>query len=300
MEWSTRTSFFPLLSGYPAWVHCLHTPPSSSAPHLLAPLLRFLEIVQHAPPARLLPLHLFPDCGEEIVGRYILREGGGGEGGEEGGGDHNGAADGGEEGGQEGGGEDESKLFDFSDFPTLSTARLVLREVLLSDTNDVFSFRGDYMVTQHNCGAAYSLEQVQNLIQSQQRQYADKVAIRWGLTLRENVDEVTGGAAVGMVGFNYWDRTDRRASIGLELRQSLWGRGIMPEALGAVLSFGFKEMGLNRIEAAASEHNTQCISMLKKLGFVLEGVQREQFYEHGQYHDLVQMALLKREWQPCV
>ena len=101
---------------------------------------------------------------------------------------------------------------------------------------------------------------------------------------------------VGMVGFNYWNRTDHRGSIGLELLRSLWGNGYMQESLTAVLSFGFNEMHLNRIEAAVSAHNDRSLKMLTKIGFVQEGLQREQYYEDGSYHDLILLAILKREW----
>ena len=55
-------------------------------------------------------------------------------------------------------------------------------------------------------------------------------------------------------------------------------------------------MGLHRIEADASIYNTASIALLESLGFVREGVQRDQYYEDEQYHDLVLMALLKPQW----
>jgi [ribosomal protein S5]-alanine N-acetyltransferase len=190
---------------------------------------------------------------------------------------------------------DSSALFDFAGFPELCTDRLVLREVTLEHAEDVFGFRGDYEVTKYNCGDAYvSAEQVKKLISSQIEDFAGKLSVRWGISLRQEGSRT--GPVMGMVGFNYWDRTDHRASIGLELHQSLWGQGIMTEALEAVLRFMFERMGLNRVEASASVYNDKCIVMLKKMGFVQEGLQREQYYEKGEYHDLVLMALLRRDW----
>jgi len=182
-------------------------------------------------------------------------------------------------------------MFDFTVFPILKTDRLILREMQLKDTDAIFAIRGDYEVTQYNIGTAYtSKSQASDLISAMQDEYAKKSALRWGIT-RKNDDTV-----IGMVGFNYWNRSDHRASIGFDLAQAHWRQGFMREAVTAILQFGFSEMGLHRIEADASIYNTASIALLESLGFVREGVQRDQYYEDEQYHDLVLMALLKPQW----
>lgn len=184
-------------------------------------------------------------------------------------------------------------LFNFEAFPILQTDRLRLRYITQTDVDDIFAIRGDYQVTKYNSGDVYTtVSQAEKLIADMQREYADQRAIRWGITLPPD-DQV-----VGMVGYNYWDRTDHRGSIGFDLRQSQWRKGIMSEAVEAIIRFGYTKMGLNRIEADASIYNVASITLLQKMGFLQEGVQREQYYEDGTYHDLVLFALLKREWQP--
>ncbi|CAE7486379.1 yoaA, partial [Symbiodinium microadriaticum] len=236
LDWAITTHFFPLLSGYPAWVHCLASPEHTSSGALVSPLLLFLEAMERSPP-RLLPKHLFSSSSDEVILKYTKR-------------DDTTAAVPVELG---------NVSFDFSSFPALCTPRLMLREVQVSDAQDVFGFRGDYEVTKYNCGDAYAtIAQVEGLILSQVEQFEKMQAIRWGISQLDHSGE-GWGPVMGMVGYNYWDRTDRRASIGLELHQFLWGKGIMTEALLAVLRFGFDQMGLNRIEAAASEYNGKCI-----------------------------------------
>lgn len=181
--------------------------------------------------------------------------------------------------------------FDFSLFPFLETMRLTLRQLSRLDNQAVYEIRNDYQVTKYNTGDAYTkLEQAQELIQNIRTEYVEKKTVRWGITLKPD-DKV-----IGMVGFNYWDRVDHRASIGFDLRQDHWRKGIMSEAVREVIRFGFENMGLNRIEADASIYNVGSITLLQKIGFMQEGVQREQYYEDGNYHDLVLFALLKREW----
>lgn len=186
-----------------------------------------------------------------------------------------------------------SGRFDFSAFPVLHTRRLRLRQLVEADAAAVMTFRGDYEVTRYNIGAAYTdIEQAHGMIVGVQADYDAHYTLRWGLALPET-DQI-----IGQIGYNHWDRHDERASIGFDLARAYWRRGLMSEALHAVIQFGFSDMGLNRIEADASALNVASQALLLKVGFVLEGRQREQYVEDGAYHDLLLFGLLKREYQP--
>ena len=187
--------------------------------------------------------------------------------------------------------------FDFSVFPTLTSPRLVLREIISTDAPGIFAIRGDFEVTRLNIGAAYpDLARAEELIAGMTGKYHEQKELRWGITLKP---EAGGeGTVIGMCGFNYWNRTDRRGSIGFDLARAYWRRGIMREALEAILDFGFSRMDLNRIEADASTENTASIALLERLGFQREGTQRDQYFEEGAFHDLALFALLRREWSP--
>jgi ribosomal-protein-alanine N-acetyltransferase len=182
-------------------------------------------------------------------------------------------------------------VFDFSQFPILETSRLRLREIVDEDCNAIFAIRGDYQVTKYNIGEAYTdIEQVIALIQIMTRLYEEQEEIRWGITLKPD------DTVIGMCGFNYWHRVDKRASVGFDLNRKFWRRGIMREALEAVLDFGFEQMQVNRIEADASSENQASLKLLQSLNFQQEGIQREQYFEAGRFYDLVLFGLLRREW----
>jgi ribosomal-protein-alanine N-acetyltransferase len=117
-----------------------------------------------------------------------------------------------------------------------------------------------------------------------------KDEIRWGIT-RRGEDIV-----IGMVGYNFWARADNRAAVGYDLARAAWGQGIMPEALQRIIEFGWERMGLNRIEADCSADNPASVRVLEKVGFTLEGRQREQYYDEDGYHDLLLWGLLRRDY----
>lgn len=182
-------------------------------------------------------------------------------------------------------------MFDFERFPTLHTERLTLRELTPDDAADVFAFRSDPLVTRLNIGAPYDLpEQALALVAGIRQNFADRSELRWGITLTQF------GRVIGMCGFNYWNRHDRRASVGFDLSRRHWGQGIMPEALRAVLRFGFTQMHLHRIEADCSAENHNSRRVLEKLGFRHEGCLRDQYFDEDRFHDLLLFALLLPEW----
>ncbi|MBC8101660.1 MAG: GNAT family N-acetyltransferase [Cytophagales bacterium] len=185
-----------------------------------------------------------------------------------------------------------STRFDFTEFPRLKTERLLLREITFRDTEAVFRIRGDYRVTRHNIGAAYqSVAEARRLVEEIRKSYRLKTELRWGITLLGGENTV-----IGMCGYNFWQRTDQRASLGYDLAFAYWGQGMMREAAAAILHFGFERMDLNRIEADVGAGNTASIKLLDTLGFQHEGTQREHYYEEEEFHDLRLYGLLRREW----
>ena len=72
----------------------------------------------------------------------------------------------------------------------------------------------------------------------------------------------------------------------------------MTEALRAMISFGFDEMGLNRIDAVVMPGNNASIRMLERLGFHNEG-RLEAYEKWGSkgFVDLFMFAMLRKVWR---
>ena len=75
-----------------------------------------------------------------------------------------------------------------------------------------------------------------------------------------------------------------------------WRQGITSEAMSAVLTYGFTELDLHRIEADVAPDNIRSKNLLLKLGFTYEGNLRQRYFFRGQFEDEYYYGLLKDEW----
>jgi len=87
------------------------------------------------------------------------------------------------------------------------------------------------------------------------------------------------------------------ASLGYWMGEAFANRGLMGEALTALLPYAFERLGLHRIEAACLPHNKASRALLARLGFQQEGYARGYLKIAGRWQDHVLHALLAGEYQ---
>lgn len=179
-----------------------------------------------------------------------------------------------------------------SDFPYLETERLLLREIVASDAQDVFAIRKDQPAMRwYGSNPLTSVQEAQKVIDvyAGWRQLPNP-GTRWG------IQQKSDPRFLGSCGLFKWNRSWKSCVIGYELAASAQGLGFMFEALSAALDWGFEHMGLNRVEAQVHPENVASMKLLSKLGFVPEGCMREAGFWLGSHHDLQQFALLRRDF----
>jgi RimJ/RimL family protein N-acetyltransferase len=89
---------------------------------------------------------------------------------------------------------------------------------------------------------------------------------------------------------------DRCATLGIGLGREYIGRGYGTDAVRIIVGYGFREMGLHRIELVVAPFNPAGIRVYEKAGFVEEGRRREVVLHDGRWYDEVLMAILDHEW----
>ena len=179
----------------------------------------------------------------------------------------------------------------FESFPELTTQRLLLRQITQEDDKSLLEVLSNEVTCEyliHN--PVNDIVNIKRMITGMQRFFDEKQRIRWGIAQKQD------HSVIGHCGFFDIDRSNCCAEISYCLKNGLWGQGIMTEALGAMLKFGFEDYGLNRIVAKVMKRNIGSIKVLQKLGFIQEGLLRESLYKNGQYHDLMIFSVLKSEY----
>ena len=102
---------------------------------------------------------------------------------------------------------------------------------------------------------------------------------------------------IGWCGYHTWYLDHKRAEMGYEIfNEDYRGGGLMSEAIGPVIEYGFKSMGLNRIEAFISPENVASLSLVKRFSFIQEGHLRGHYYKNGHAEDSLVFSLLKSEY----
>ena len=181
----------------------------------------------------------------------------------------------------------------FGDLPTLETDRLLLRKLDLGDAEDIFEYARDPEVARYVLWEAHrSIEDSQSFINWVLEQYKKGQVSPWGIV--HEADE----KLIGTCGFVGWFPECARAEVGYALAKKYWGKGYMSEAVRAVITFGFREMRLNRIEATCDLKNLASARVMEEVGMKFEGVLRGYILLKGASCDQKMYSLLRSEFAP--
>ena len=100
------------------------------------------------------------------------------------------------------------------------------------------------------------------------------------------------GRLLGGCGINYLNRVYQFANLGYWVRSSQTRRGLATAAARCVAAFGFRELGLSRIEIVSATANTASHRVAEKLGATREGVLRNRMPVRDRVHDAVIFSLI--------
>lgn len=151
---------------------------------------------------------------------------------------------------------------------TLKTERLVLRKVEPGDAQAMFdAYANDPRVTKFLSWSPHGdVKNTRALLESWEKEYEKPDCYNWAITL--------GGRMIGAIGAVSVNDRDERCEIGYCVAYDYWGKGIMTEALRAVLRFLFDEVGMRRVMARHDTANPASGRVMQKCGMTYEGTLR--------------------------
>ena len=91
---------------------------------------------------------------------------------------------------------------------------------------------------------------------------------------------------VGAIDFDIFVRSSHQfANFGYFIFNRHWGNGYGQEAATVGLKIGFKQLKLNRLEAAINLDNKKSIRLVKAIGMRKEGIKKRYWFEYGKWVD---------------
>ena len=113
-------------------------------------------------------------------------------------------------------------------FPSLSTRRLQLREIVASDAPALLAIHGDAETMKwFGTDPLADLEAAERVIAGFANLRQGQSGVRWGMV---HADPARGGALLGTCGVFRWNRGWRTCLTGYELARHAQGQGYMREA----------------------------------------------------------------------
>jgi ribosomal-protein-alanine N-acetyltransferase len=140
----------------------------------------------------------------------------------------------------------------------LETERLVLRKFHQKDLSDVIAW-------EESPGAQTAKTRAQEFLDYCFREYREWGFGPWGIQWKET------GAIVGNCGFPHIIFEESCGEVNYYIAPGYRGKGLAPEALRALLQFGFRDLGLNRIQARCEPDNLSSERVMQKAGMRDEG-----------------------------
>ncbi len=172
-----------------------------------------------------------------------------------------------------------------------NTKRLRLRLIEAGDASAMYAIKSDFEVTRRYGAEAHrTMEQTRKWVADRIADYQKRDSIMWVIELGSD------GLAIGSVCYWHFESDFHSAEIGYELNRAYWHKGIMSEALPPIISYGFEQLALHRIEATPLSINDPSKNLLIGLGFEHEGTLRERIFFRGSFYDQLYFGLLRPDW----
>ncbi|MBR5836418.1 MAG: GNAT family N-acetyltransferase [Bacteroidales bacterium] len=176
---------------------------------------------------------------------------------------------------------------------TIETSRLILRRAVRDDAEPMFrNWASDSEVTKYLTWPTYEkVETAHQILDLWASEYEKPNYYQWMIVLKELGEPI---GSISVVRQN--DRVEE-AEIGYCIGSHWWHKGIMTEALNAVIEYLFIEVGMNRVAARHDPNNPHSGGVMRKCGMKYEGTHRACDRNNQGVCDAAQYAILRSEWK---
>lgn len=178
----------------------------------------------------------------------------------------------------------------------LESKRVILRRFTMDDAQAMFdNWASDPDVTKYLTWPTHSnVEVTRWVLKDWTSQYDNDNFYQWAIVIKEN-----GNVPIGSIGIVKFDDDIQMVHVGYCIGKAWWNQGITSEALGLLIDFFFKEVGVNRIESRYDPRNDNSGKVMKRCGMQFEGTMRQADKNNLGICDYSMYAILRKEYNQC-
>lgn len=175
---------------------------------------------------------------------------------------------------------------------TIETSRLILRRAILNDAEPMFrNWASDPEVTKYLTWPPHeNVELTQKLLSGWIAEYEKDEYYHWMIVLKDLNEPIGSIIARG------YDEQIESIEIGYCIGKNWWHKGLMTEALHAVIEFLFTQVGVNRITSRHDPNNPHSGAVMRKCGMKYEGTGRQADRNNQGICDAAYYAILRSDW----
>lgn len=150
----------------------------------------------------------------------------------------------------------------FTPFPVLNTDHLVLRILQREDAPELLALRSDDRVNEYiDRPPTTTLDEASSFITRILSGIKNNTCLYWVITRKDS------DSLVGTIGLWNFLPEKSLAEVGYELLPQHQGKGLMQEALSAVIGYGFRELDLDVLIASTHRRNAPSLRLLQRNNF---------------------------------
>ena len=181
---------------------------------------------------------------------------------------------------------------DPAEVPAPAANRVRLRPLAESDVDHVLTWVNDPAIVGNIAafsGHAFTRDQELAYIR---RILASETDVVW------SIEDAVTGRYLGQCGLHHLHARSRVARLACIIASRAdMGQGHGSAAIRAVLDHAFGDRDLHKVWLMVFRTNERGRRTYARLGFVEEGILREEYFHDGGWHDMLRMSLLAREWR---
>lgn len=175
----------------------------------------------------------------------------------------------------------------------IQSARLVLSPITMMDLEKIHALHSLPVTDQYNTlGIPAGLEETKSII----KDWVEKNTNGLYQNFVFKIESKETKDFIGLIAINLGNEKFKIAEVWYKLLPNFWNNGYATEALNRILEFGFKSLGLHRIEAGCAVGNLGSIRVLEKVGMTREGRKRKVLPLKTGWTDNFSFAILEEDY----